>query len=87
MVTQGGSLGVKVNGVEVGFFTTSKGLRQGGPLSPFLLNLLVDVLTKMLSKASQQTLINGLYPNYFLGGVISLQHGDDIILFVYKNHA
>jgi hypothetical protein len=33
-VTQGGSVGVKLNDVEGDFFLTGKGLRQGDPLAP-----------------------------------------------------
>jgi hypothetical protein len=33
-VTQGGSVGVKLNDVEGDFFLTGKGLRQGDPLPP-----------------------------------------------------
>lgn len=60
-VTRGGSVGVKVNGCESDFFITSKGLRQGDPLSPLLFNLVVDVLSKMLAKATTGGLISGLY--------------------------
>jgi hypothetical protein len=35
-VTQGGSVGVKLNDVEGGFFLTGKGLRQGDPLPPII---------------------------------------------------
>ena len=52
-ITHGGSIGVKINQSESGFFPTGKGLRQGDPLSPLLFNLVVDALTKMLSKAAE----------------------------------
>lgn len=58
-VTHGGSVGVKVNNMESDFFLTGKGFRQGDPMSPLLFNLVVDVLTRMLIKASQQHLIEG----------------------------
>jgi hypothetical protein len=45
-------MSVMVNGEESPTFKTSKGLRQGDPLSPLLFNLVVDALTRMLAKAS-----------------------------------
>jgi hypothetical protein len=51
VATRGGSVAVKFNGVEDNFFTTSRGLRQGDPLSPILFNCVVDVFTRMLIKA------------------------------------
>lgn len=49
----GGSVGININGVDSNFFKTWKGLRQGDPISPLLFNLVGDVLTKMLEKASR----------------------------------
>jgi hypothetical protein len=40
-VTQGGSVGVKVNDEESNFFLTGKGLRQGDPIAPLLINCVV----------------------------------------------
>lgn len=51
-------------------------------MSPLLFNLVVDVLTKMLSKASDAELIKGLCYDVCPGGVISLQYADDTIMFV-----
>ena len=48
-IVRDGWIGVKINQVEGTFFKTSKGLRQGDPLSPLLFNLVVDVVTRMLS--------------------------------------
>jgi hypothetical protein len=81
-MTLGGSVGVKLNNAESDFFLTGKGLRQGDPLSPILFNYVVDVLTRMLMKASNRDLIRGLCPDLHPGGVISLQYADDTILFV-----
>lgn len=81
-VTKQGSIGVKINGEENDFFITSKGLRQGDPLSPLLFNLVVDVFTRMLVKGSQAGLIRGRCPNFCPGGVVCLQYEDDTLLFV-----
>ena len=75
----GGSVGVKLNNCESDFFLAGKGLRQGGPISPLLFNLVVDVLTKMLRKAADHSLIAGLCPEVCRGGIICLQYADDTI--------
>ena len=46
-----------------------------------MFNLVGDVLTRMLKKASEQGLIRGLLTDFREGGVISLQYADDTILF------
>jgi hypothetical protein len=71
-ITHRGSVGVKINNSESGFFNTGKGLRQGDPLSPLLFNLVVDVLTRMLAKAANLGLIKGLCPEVCPGGIICL---------------
>lgn len=68
--------------MEGAFFLTGKGLKQGDPVSPLLFNLVVDVLTRMLVKATDKHLIRGLGQDLYPGGVISLQFADDTIMFV-----
>lgn len=60
IITHGGFVGVKLNNYESNFFLTGKVLRQGDPLSPLLFNLVVDILTRMVSKAANVGLIKGL---------------------------
>jgi len=74
-------VGVNLNGEESSFFKPGKGLRQGGPISPLLFNLVGDVLTRMLSKVVENNLIGGLLTDFKDGGVVSLQYADDTILF------
>jgi hypothetical protein len=84
-VTQGGSVGVKVNDEESNFFLTGKGLRQGDPIAPLLFNCVVDVISRMLVKGTDSGLIRGLCPNFIPGGVVSLQYADDTLLFLEKD--
>jgi len=78
---KGGSIGVNLNGEESPYFKAGKGLRQGDPILPLLFNLVGDVLTRILKKASEQDLIRGLLTDFREGGVISLQYADVTILF------
>jgi hypothetical protein len=49
---QGGKVCINVNGERTSFFNTYQGLRQGDPLSPFLFNLVVEVLATLMRKAA-----------------------------------
>jgi mannosylglycoprotein endo-beta-mannosidase len=85
LITRGGSVDVKINGVEGNFFTTGRGLHQGDPLSPLLFNFVVDIFTRMLSKVASHNLVRGLCREHVPGGVLSLQYADDTILFMENN--
>ncbi|WVZ77334.1 hypothetical protein U9M48_025213 [Paspalum notatum var. saurae] len=67
-----GSVGVKVNDDIDKYFQTWKGLRQRDPLSPFLFNLVVDMLSVLLIRAKEN----------MDRGLSILQYADDTILFM-----
>ena len=75
---------VLVNGSPEGFFGSSRGLRQGDPLSPLLFLLVMEVLSQMLQKLEAEGLIRG----FCAGGnshdglhISHLLYADDTILF------
>lgn len=47
----GGSVTIKVNDDVGKYFLTTKGLRQGNPLSPMIFNIVVDMLAVMIERA------------------------------------
>ena len=50
---------VLINGVPEGFFSSSKGLRQGDPISPYLFILGMEVLSALIRRAVQGNFISG----------------------------
>jgi hypothetical protein len=59
-LSEGGSLFIRLNEENSPYFKRGKGLRQGGPLSPLLFNLVLDVFSRMLVKAVVNGHITGL---------------------------
>jgi hypothetical protein len=58
-----GSVGIRVNN-DIGHnFQTRKGLRQGDPLSPILFNIIDDMLTILIARATEDGQVNGLIPH------------------------
>lgn len=71
-----------INDENSSYFTQGKGLRQGEALAPLLFNLVADIFTRILKKAANYGLINGLLPNVWPGGIISLQYAVGTIMFL-----
>ena len=77
----GGTVCVKINNNILGpYFVSFKGVRQGDPLSPILINFVADCLSKMVRKAQRWDLICGLANNLIDKGVAILQYADVTII-------
>ncbi|RVW47872.1 Transposon TX1 uncharacterized 149 kDa protein [Vitis vinifera] len=53
------SYAILVNGNAKGWVKATRGLRQGDPLSPFLFTIVTDVLSRMLLRAKERSLLEG----------------------------
>ena len=81
-ILHGGTVSVKIND-EIGpYFQSSKGVRQGDPLSPMLFNMAGEVLTKMILEAQKNGLFEGLASDLVDKGVAVLQYADDTVLCI-----
>ena len=75
---------VLVNGSPSGFFGSSRGLRQGDPLSPLLFLLIMEVLSRILKKTEERGFIQGFHVGPVNSTGIRVSHllfADDTILF------
>ena len=80
LLTSGKSC-VNINGELGDYFQCKRGLQQGDPLSPFLFNLVADVLNKTLKKTQATGRIRGLGNILNLGDVLNLHFADDTLIF------
>ena len=75
------SYAILVNGNAKGWVKTSRGLRQGDPLSHFLFTIVVDVLSRMLLKTEERSVLEGFRVGRNRVRVTHLQFADDTIFF------
>ena len=79
---------VLVNSSPEGYFTSSRGLHQGDPLSPLLFLLVMEVLSRMLKKVESEGLIQGFSAGGNANSSLRISHllyADDTILFCDAN--
>lgn len=75
---------VMVNGEPAGFFRSSRGLRLGDPLPPFLFILIMEVLSRLLDKAVAGGFIKGFKVDRDAVPGLSVSHllfADDTLVF------
>ena len=75
------SFAILVNGNAKGWVKATRGLRQGDPLSSFLFTIVADVLSRMLLRADERSLLEGFREGRNRTRVSHLQFADDTIFF------
>ncbi|KAL4297103.1 hypothetical protein GQ457_12G013590 [Hibiscus cannabinus] len=73
---------IRMNGIVSDFFSPSRGLRQGDPLSPFLFLFCTQGLSAMLLKEQAEGRIKGVRASQAGPRVNHLLYADDCILFI-----
>jgi hypothetical protein len=79
---------VLVNGTPSGFFSSSRDLRQGDPLSPLLFVIVIEALSKLFSITIQRGFLSGFSVGSGSNGVINISHmlfADDTLVFCGAN--
>ena len=75
---------VLVNGVPAGFFPSSKLLRQGGPLSPYLFVMGMEVLSALIRRAVEGCFMSGCSIRRGRRQDVNISHllfADDTVVF------
>lgn len=71
---------VGINGRLHGFFSGTRGLRQGDPLSPYLFGIVMNILSQKLNEAADTGRF-GYHPNCQESNLTHLCFADDILIF------
>lgn len=74
------SFSISVNGSSDGFFKSTKGLRQGDPLSPYLFVLAMEVFSRLLLSRFESGYIS-YHPKASALDISHLMFADDVMVF------
>ena len=80
---------ILINGCPSDFFGSSRGLRQGNPLSPFLFDIFMEALSRMLVSSTAAGQFSGFTVGNEAGSLMSVSHllfVDDTLVFCDNTH-
>ena len=75
---------ILINGSPTDFFGSSRGFRQGDPLSPLLFDIVMEALSRMLDVAASAGQFSGFSVGSTVGPSVMVSHllfADDILIF------
>jgi hypothetical protein len=70
-----------IDGAPFGKFLSSRGLRQGDPLSPFLFILGSEILLRIILRAENRGLLHGIKMSRLCPAISHLFFVDDVMIF------
>ena len=79
---------ILINGTPHGFFESSRGLRQGDLLSPWLFVLVMEAIGKMLDKVAREGCLSSFSVGVSVGRSLMVSHllfADDTLIFCDAN--
>ena len=79
------SYSILINGSPEGFFTSSRGIRQGDPISPFLFILFTDVLSRLFLQKETNGSLQGIKIARNCPPISHLMFVDDLVVFSHAN--
>lgn len=76
------SFSMMINGSPYGMFPSTRGLRQGDPLSPALFTIFIDLLSRLMIQAEATGYIQGIKVGRHCSRISHLLYADDATFFV-----
>jgi len=79
---------ILVNGTPSGFFSSSRGLRQGDPLLPLLFVIVIEALSKLFTVAVHEGFLSGFSVGSGGNGLLDISHllfANDTLVFCGAN--